>query len=433
MFNREIYEKRVNWITDARFGLFIHWGLYSIPARGEWVQSDEEITKEKYASLIDEFDGRDCQPREWVRLAKEAGMKYAIFTAKHHDGFCLYDTKTTSFNSLNSPSNRDFVREFVDACREFDIHPGLYYSLIDWSHDDFPHFGDRYHPMRNNPDDSNEHRNFEAYLEYMHEQVKELCSQYGKLDLLWFDFSYDDLRDEKWAATKLVKMVRSYQPDILINNRLEVSGEGLGSLATKNPTSYHGDFVSPEKIIPPNGIVDEAGAPMVWESCITMNNNWGYNASDSLFKPTPMLIHKLVECVSKGGNMLLNIGPDANGNVPEQSKRTLKEIGQWMGKNAESIYECGVSNIPIPENGRITQKENILYYHIFQNSIGPFPLIGIDKSKILSIRKLFDGSEVPLSTNWTHSDYPTIAFADLGSNPILPDPIDTVLKIILEK
>lgn len=433
MFNREIYENRIKWFTDARFGLFVHWGLYSILARGEWIRSEEEISREEYAKLVNEFTAKDCEPREWVRLAKEAGMKYAVFTAKHHDGFCLYDTKTTSFNSINSPANRDFVKEFIEACREFDIHPGLYFSIIDWSHDDFPHYGDRYHPMRNNQEYDNTNRDFSRYLEYMHSQVEELCTQYGKLDLLWFDFSYDDMRGDKWNATKLIEMVRKYQPDIIIDNRLEVSGEGLGSLATGNPTPYHGDFVSPEKIIPPNGVVDSMGDPMVWESCVTMNNNWGYNATDKFFKPSSMLVQKLVECVSKGGNMILNIGPDAKGCVPDESKKILEDIGNWMRRNAESIYGCGRSTIEKPETGRITQKENVLYYHIFQNSLGPLPLVGIDKNRIVHIRRLADGSEVPISTSWTHSDYPDIAFADLGPDPILPDTIDTVLKITLDK
>ena len=171
----------------------------------------------------------------------------------------------------------------------------------------------------------------------MHNQVREICTNYGKLDVLWFDFSYDTLRGEAWKATELINMVRKLQPDVIIDNRLEVSGEGYGSLAAGNPTPYHGDFVSPEQMIPPNGIQDVNGNDIAWESCVTMNNHWGYCANDHFFKPAPMLIKKLVECVSKGGNLLLNVGPDARGNIPEESIERLAEIGKWMKKNGESI------------------------------------------------------------------------------------------------
>lgn len=431
-FSREEYERRMAWYTEARFGMFIHWGLYAIPARGEWVRSVERISSDVYDRYADEFDPKHCDIRQWVRTAKNAGMKYAILTAKHHDGFCLFDTAYTDFKSTNTAAGRDFVREFVDACREYGLRVGLYFSIIDWRHPDFPHYGDKNHPMRSDPAYSNENRDFDRYLEFMHGQVRELCTNYGKLDILWFDFSYDHLRGEAWKATKLIEMVRSLQPDVIIDNRLEVSGEGFGSLAECKPTPYHGDFVSPEQIIPPHGLQDAQGAPLIWESCVTMNNHWGYHATDRYFKPASMLIRKLVECVSKGGNMLLNVGPDAQGRIPEESLEILAQIGAWMEKNSESIYGCGVSGLDKPEYGRITRKGNKLYIHIFDNTLGPLPLFGIDKDCIGSIRRLADGSEVPISTSWVHSDYPELAFADLGPNPVLPDPVDTVLEVRLK-
>lgn len=431
MFNKEEYLKRVEWFTQARFGMFIHWGLYSIPSRGEWLRSDERILKEDYMHYFEEFNPQACNPAEWVRAAKQAGMQYVVLTAKHHDGFCLFDTQTTDFKSTNTPAGRDFVREFVDACHTEGIRAGLYFSIIDWYHNDFPHFSDMHHPMRGNPDYPDEGRDFDRYLDYMHLQVKELCSNYGKLDLLWFDFSYGPMRGEKWRATELMQMVRQLQPGILIDNRLEVSGEGFGSLADGNPTPYHGDFVSPEQIIPPNGLRDVNGDPLVWEACVTMNNHWGYFANDPFFKPAPMLLQKLVECVSKGGNLLLNIGPDANGCIPPASTDILNKIGAWINKNSKSIYGCGMSTLAKPEYGRITQNGKYLYFHVFQNSVGPLPLFGVPKDEIVSIRKLCDGTEVPLSTSWTHSDYPDIAFADLGPNPVLPDETDTVLEVRL--
>ena len=431
-FSREAYQRRTAWYTQARFGLFLHWGLYAIPARGEWVRSYENIPADVYDQYAKEFNPRDCDMHAWMEAARDAGMKYAVLTAKHHHGFCLYDSAYTDFKSTNTPAGRDFVREFLDAARDCGLRAGLYFSLIDWRHPDFPHYGDRYHPMRDNPAYGNENRNFDRYLEYLHNQVRELCTNYGKLDLLWFDFSYDHLRGEAWKATELMEMVRSLQPDVIIDNRLEVSGEGFGSLAACEPTPFHGDFVSPEQIIPPRGLVDAHGDPLVWECNCTMNNHWGYCATDHFYKPAPMLIKKLVECVSKGGNLLLNVGPDAEGRFPKESQAILKEIGAWMKENGESIYGCGPAGIEKPDYGRVTRKGNSLFFHLFENTIGPVPLFGVEKEHIDCIRRLADGSEVPLSTSWVHSDYPDLAFADLGPDPVLPDATDTVLEVRLK-
>ena len=415
-FNREEYEKRMQWFVNARFGMFIHWGLYAIPARGEWVRSFEEIPKEDYMKYFDEFDPVDYDPKKWAKAAKEAGMQYVVLTAKHHDGFCLFDSKYTDFKSTNTKCGRDLVAEFVEAVRGEGLKVGLYFTLLDWYHDDYPHYGDRNHPMRNNPAYKNDNRDFSRYVDYMHNQIREICTNYGKLDLLWFDFN----------------MVRELQPGVIIDNRLEASGVGYGSMATGNPKPYHGDFVTPEQIIPPEGIKDVNGNDLYWESCVTMNGNWGYHATDNFWKPSQMLIKKLVECVSKGGNLILNVGPDAKGNIPDASQKILSEIGTWMKKNKNSIYACGKAGIPKPDNGRLTRNGNKLYYHLYENTIGPMPLIGIKKDQVKSIRYLATGAEVPISTSWVHTDYPDIVFADLGPNPILPDGVDTVLEVTLK-
>ena len=431
-FDRSAYEARVQWFREARFGMFIHWGLYSIPARGEWVRSDEQMPESEYMPYFDEFNPRDYNPRAWAKAAKEAGMQYVVLTAKHHDGFCLFDSQYTDFKSTNTKLGRDIVRDFVEAVRAEGLRVGLYFTLIDWHHPDYPHYGDRYHPMRNHPECSNENRDFNRYLEYMFNQAREICSNYGKLDLLWFDFSYDHMRGETWKATEFMEMVRSLQPNVIIDNRLEVSGEGFGSLHDCRPTPYHGDFVTPEKFIPPQGILDVEGNPMLWEVCATMNNNWGFNGTDPFYKPASMLIKKLVECVSKGGNMILNVGPDAQGNIPPQSQAILRDIGRWMHDNAESIYGCGRSELPRPEFGRVTQKDKTLYFHMYENTMGPAPLLGLRAEDVAGIRLLSTGHEIPVSTSWVHSDYPDIVFADLGPNPVLPDPVDTVLKVMLK-
>lgn len=432
MFDREVYNKRVEWYKNARFGMFIHWGIYAIPARGEWVRSQEEISVEDYQPFFDEFNPVDYDPRAWARAAKKAGMKYAVLTAKHHDGFCLFDSKLTDYKATNTPAKRDLVREFLDAFRAEGLKVGFYYSLLDWHHPDYPHFGDLHHPMRNNKDYEGKKHDFNKYLEYMHGQVKELCSEYGKIDLMWFDFSYGDLRGEAWKATELVNMIRSYQPDVIIDNRLEVSGEGFGSLASDSPTDYSGDFVSPEQIIPPSGLKDAAGNDLVWEACLTMNNNWGYNSRDKNFKKPETMIKKLVECVSKNGNLLLNVGPDAKGNIPHESIELLNKMGEWMNKNSDSIYSCRNSLLPKPENGRITENGKKRYYHITENGVGATALFGTRREDVKKIRLLSDGTEIAVLDNWIVNNYPDVVFVSLGSSAVLPDETDTVIEVELK-
>ena len=363
-------------------------------------------------------------------------MKYMVFTAKHHDGFCLFDSALTDFKSTNTPCGRDIVREVLDAFRAEGLRVGLYYSLLDWHYPDYPHYGDRYHPLRDDSRERDIPRDFDRYLDYMHGQVRELCTNYGKLDILWFDFSYkgdgQDMTGETWRAAELVHMVRSLQPEVILDNRLEVSGEGFGSLATAVPSDYCGDFVSPEQIIPPQGLRDEEGRELLWEACVTMNDHWGYCSSDKNYKSAATLIRRLVECVSKNGNLLLNVGPDARGNIPAEAMDILSQIGSWMGANGESIWGCGGSGLPKPENGRITRRGDVLYYHILEDALGCIPLYGIPKDKVKSVRLLADGSERKLQADWITGNYPDMAFVKISAAAGLPDETDTVLKICLE-
>lgn len=431
--NQEI-KNRTKWFTHDRFGMFIHWGLYAIPARGEWVMSHEEIPLDEYKKYFDLFDPVDCDPKQWVKAAKNAGMKYVVLTAKHHDGFCLFDSAYTDYKITNTKAGRDIVKEFVDACHEEDIKAGLYFSIIDWSHPDFPKYGDRQHPQRNDVTYKDEQIDFERYLEFMHNQVREIVSNYGKIDLLWFDFSYDDMCGEKWRATDLVNMVRKYQPDVIMDNRLEGNGDNHGSLITGNPTVFSGDFVSPEQILPPEGVVDHMGNPVPWELCCTMNNHWGYCNFDHLFKPASMLIRKLVECVSKGGNMIVNVGPDARGNIPKESLAILEEIGEWMKLNSDSIYGCGKSELPKPEWGRYTQKNDVIYAHVYETPLGALPLTGVGPKELDKVYYLANGSEMKRGEAWNTALYTDVSFVSFGDDPVLtyplPDERDTVLKII---
>jgi alpha-L-fucosidase len=414
--------------------MFIHWGLYAIPARGEWVRSTERLSIEDYQPYFDEFNPVRYNPREWAKKAKAAGMKYAVLTAKHHDGFCLFDSKLTDYKATNTKAGRDLVREFVDAFREEGLKVGLYFSLIDWYHPDYPAFGDRIHPMRDDEAFRRDPATFDRYLDYMHGQVRELLTNYGKLDLMWFDYSYDEMIGEKWRATELMETIRSLQPHIIVDNRLDASGEEGGSIYSKEPSFYSGDFASPEQIIPPSGVVDDNGNSIPWEACITLNNNWGYAAADKTYKTAKTVIRKLVECVSKNGNLLLNVGPDAQGEIPPESLRILEEVGHWMRQNGDSIYGCGQAELPKPEWGRYTRNGNKLYAHLFEESIGPVNLAGL-AGKIKHARLLADGSEVFVSRPWNAAMYPDDAYFNFArpehfTYP-LPDERDTVVEIVL--
>lgn len=417
---------RAKSLMHNRFGLFIHWGLYAIPARGEWVRSIERISNEQYQPFFDEFNPSRYDPRSWAKAAKAAGQKYAVLTTKHHDGFCLFDSKLTEYKATNTLAGRDLIREYVDAFREEGISVGFYYSIIDWYHDDYPAYNDRIHPMRGVESFKNKEQDFNRYLDYMHGQVKELLTNYGKIDIIWFDFSYDDMTGEKWRATELIETIRSLQPDIVIDNRLG------GNIMAAEPEVYAGDFYSPEQIIPPRGIVNEVGEPVPWEACITLNNNWGYHAQDKAYKTPRQVVRALVECVSKNGNLLLNVGPDAEGEIPSESLEILSTVGEWMRRNGDSIYGCGIAELDKPEWGRYTQRGNKLYAHVFDRGIGPIYFQGL-KGRIKKARLLADGSELKVETPWMAENYSDVgsgAFINLSGGG-LPDELDTVIELEL--
>ena len=429
--------ERTKWFLNDRFGMFIHWGLYAIPARGEWVRSVEKISTEEYEKFFEEFDPISYEPKLWAKTAKAAGMKYAVLTAKHHDGFCLFDSKLTDYKSTNTKCGRDLVREFLEAFRAEGIKVGLYYSLLDWHHENYPAFGDRIHPMRDNEIFKTKKYELSKYIDYLHGQVRELLTDYGHLDIMWYDFSYDNMTGEIWRATELVEMVRELQPHIILDNRLDASGEYGGTIKSIKPLIYSGDFASPEQIIPPSGIVDEGGTSIPWEACITLNNNWGYSSTDKVYKSPKLVIRKLVECVSKNGNMLLNVGPNAKGEIPEETLNILAEIGKWLKDNGQSVYGCEASDFPKPEWGRYTQnkKTGKLYAHIFEENIGPINLQGL-ANKVKQIRLLSDCSEILVSKPWNTAEYPHDLFFNFGtpehSTYPLPDEKDTVIELELD-
>ena len=422
-------QERTEWFRDARFGMFIHWGVYAIPARGEWVRTQEKISMEDYQQYVDNFNPEDYDPAEWARIAKQAGMKYAVITAKHHDGFCLFDSKYTDYKATNTPAARDLIREFADAFRAEGIKVGFYYSLIDWHHPDYPNVGN--HPMAGNAEWDKKKYDFDNYLTYMHNQVEELLTNYGKVDIMWFDYSFDDYSGEKWKASKLVNMVRELQPGIIIDNRLG------GEMTLEKPEIYAGDFEGPEQVIPYDVVKDEVGRSIPWEACITLNNNWGYSPGGH-YKTAEDVIRTLANCVSKNGNLLLNVGPDARGNTPAESVEVLKEVGEWMALNQASIYNCGPSDLPKPQWGYYTQNGSTLYAHVLHKNIGQYYLKELS-GKVNRATLLRDGSEVFVTGFWLGGEKPFVeendAFMNFGK-PIqhtfpLPDKKNTVVKLEL--
>lgn len=376
-------EEKLNWFKQARFGLFIHWGLYAITARDMWYYSWEEVEKERYEALFDRFDPVDYNPREWAKVAKQAGMKYAVFTTKHHDGFCLWDTKYTDFKVTRTPFGRDILREWVDAFRAEGIRLGFYHSLFDWHH---PHFLIDYnHPQRAMADELNKGRDYTIYLQYLHNQVRELLTEYGKIDIMWFDYSYGPQpgtglpgkSGEDWRACELHDMVKRLQPDIIINNRLELTEQHANDAMRKD--RMYGDFATPEQLIPGEDLAD-GESRLMWETCETIDSSWGYCRGDTTTKPPGQVIRHLVSCTGNNGNLLLNVGPTARGLLPGPAVKTLMEVGKWLRINGESIYGAGHSVYHAEKwcprlEPLFTQRGRSIYIHFPGETLPSYPLV----------------------------------------------------------
>lgn len=414
-------EERTKWFCEVRFGMFIHWGIYSIPSQGEWAKNSKNISEETYQQYFETFNPVRYDPTRWAAIARETGMKYAVLTAKHHDGFCLFDSQLTDYKSTNTPAGRDLVKEYVEAFRAAGLKVGLYYSLLDWHHPEYTL--DAIHPRRNDELFKAQKRDQGKYIQYLHGQVRELLSNYGPLDIMWFDFSFDEKGPEEWGSADLLKMVRSLQPNIIIDSRLDRGHlEGRAS-------PYTGDFMTPEQIIPEEGLKKPSGEAAVWESCLTMNDNWGYTRDDKNFTTTTKVIRMLVECVSKGGNLLLNVGPTAKGEVQPECLRMLSGVGEWMRLNSDSIYGCDRVNLPKPQWGRWTGRGNTLYAHVFDPPAGLIVLPGW-LGKVRYARLLSDGTEISTAKPWMVQHNMQDAFLIMPSKAAF-DPHDTVIEIEL--
>ena len=381
------------WFVHDRFGMFIHFGLYALPARHEWIKTTEKITEEKYDQYFKHFNPDLYDPREWARRAKAAGMKYVVLTTKHHEGFCLFDSQYTDYKATNTPYGKDLVREYVDAFRAEGLHIGFYYSLIDWHHPDFPI--DVIHPRRDdeNAEELNKGRDMKRYAEYMRNQVTELLTNYGKIDILWFDFSYSDRRPEQkdwmegkgkdqWEAEKLLETARKLQPHIIIDNRSEIEQ----------------DLWTPEQFQPMEWVKHEkTGELVTWEACQTFSGSWGYYRDEMTWKSPEMLIDMLINTVCIGGNLLMNVGPTARGYLDYRAENALKVYADWMKYNSRSIYGCTMAEpeFTAPRGCRLTQSDDgkRLYIHLMEY---PFAYLEMHNlaGKIDYAQFLHDASEI---------------------------------------
>jgi alpha-L-fucosidase len=387
-------EQAQRWFQQARFGMFIHWGLYALLERHEWTMYQEDIPAEEYRPLADRFDPQHYDPEEWVALAEDAGVRYLVLTSRHHEGFCLWDSKVSDFTTPKTAARRDLLAEFAAACQKRGMPYGFYYSLLDWR---LPAYWKG--PQRD-PEGWAELR------EYVHAQVEELCTDYGELAVLWYDGGWP-YTAEDWGSAELNARVRTWQPNILINDR---------SLLPE-------DFSTPEQHVTP------AEPGRLWESCMTMNTTWGYSTIDREWKTSRQLIHFLVTAAAGGGNYLLNVGPDPEGRIPFECVERLRAMGRWMDVYGESIYgseRVEPRPVRIGSVGRMhTVKGNTLYLHCWRWT-GREAVLGGMSGTLQSARLLDGGVPVDFEQRghrvWLR-DLPQYA----------PDPVDTVIALEFDR
>jgi alpha-L-fucosidase len=422
----ETKDQRLKWFREARFGLFIHWGLYSAAGGSwngkvypqhyaEWIETWANVPSKEYSeTLKPKFTAAKFKPEAWAALAKEAGMKYMVITSRHHEGFSIFNSKAPY--SLNnpvtggtniSPKGRDLYGETVAAFKKAGLKTGAYYSLLDWQHPD------SYHTFQNNPRVPGTKPNHEVYKNYLYDQVKELAQNYGKMDVLWLDFSGKDTQGETWGTKRILTDLIKWQPGIIVNNRF---WEGL--------ENKNGDIGTPEKYVPPAGLPG-----MDWEVSHTMNESYGYSAHDQNWKSYDKMMNLFLETVSKGGNFLLNIGPDGEGQIPEQGVKILKEIGAWMKVNNEAVYGTTASPFPSLDWGYATQKPGKLYLEVFNppvNGVLDVPLSsGISKAYILGnkgkallVKTAANGKTIQLPADFS-GPKPMVIVAEIKGLPVV--------------
>ncbi len=432
-----------SWFMNDRFGMFIHFGLYSMGARVEWFKSYECVSEEHYQKYFDHFNPDLFDPKDWAKKAKAAGMKYVVLTTKHHEGFCLFDSKYTDYKVTNTAYGKDLVREFVDAFRAEGIHIGFYYSLIDWHHPEFPI--DCHHPRRHDADaeEQDKGRDMSKYCEYMRNQVTELLTNYGKIDILWFDFSYPDpikidlLKNEvkpwmqykggkdapEWEAEALIETARKLQPNVIIDNR----------------TGLDQDIWTPEQRQPLEWVTDpKTGELLPWEACHTFSGSWSYAREERSWKSPKMLIEILVNTVSIGGNVIMNVGPTSRGLFDKRANAALEVYAEWMKYHSRSVYGCTMAEpeFKAPRGTRLTQSADgkRLYIHLVEYPFAylemEFPPGVVDYAQFLN-----DGSEVFFSEGCmehmgTIEEKPGLVVFNIPT--VQPDAVVPVIEVFLK-
>jgi alpha-L-fucosidase len=375
--------RRMKWWHAAKFGMFIHWGLYSILGRHEWAMENEGSPVLEYMQLAKQFQPKPNAARAWAKLARQAGMKYMVLTSKHHEGFCNFDTRLTDYCATKQGPGRDLLKEYAEAARSEGLRFGFYYSLMDWHHPD---------GARCATDEAARRR----FVDYTHGLIRELMTHYGKVDVLWYDVAWP-LDAKGWESENMNKIVFGLQPDIIVNNRNRLPG----------------DFSTPEQRIQ----AEQAGR--AWETCMTMNDSWGYQHADDDWKSPQTIVRNLATCAQGGGNYLLNIGPKADGSIPEESVRILTAVGKWMDKHGEAIYESERCKVTRSALARFTRKGNTLYIHVYFWPGSSVALGGL-RTKVKSARILTTGQNV----NFQQDDF-RVQFTGLPEKA--PDDLATVI------
>ena len=418
-----------SWFTHDRFGMFIHWGLYAQAARHEWVKNVERITDEDYQRYFDHFNPDLFEPRQWAKAAHQAGMKYLVITSKHHEGFCLWDSQYTDYKATKTPYGKDLLKQVVEAYREEGLRVGFYYSLIDWHHPHFPIDG--VHPYRDDPRaaELNQGRDITIYAEYMRNQVGELLTQFGTIDNLWLDFSYPNQvykgmpgkGRKDWESEKLYKLIRELAPHIILNNRMDYD-------------DFAPDIHTPEQFQPTEWVKVD-GKPVVWETCQTFSGSWGYHRDEATWKSAEQLIQMLINTVSCGGNLLMNVGPTARGSFDGRALKALQVYADWMRLHSRAIYGCTQSDFTPPSDVRYTQNGKRLYAHLYAWPFRHLLLPGL-AGRVEYAQLLNDASEVTfkeagMDRTWDENELP--AGSVVLSLPVVkPEVVVPVIEIFLK-
>ena len=402
----EAKEKRMQWFADAKLGIFIHWGIYAVNGIDEsWSFYNGYISYPDYMKQLNGFTASKYNPEQWAKLIKESGARYAVLTAKHHDGVALWNTALSDLNVVKkTPAGRDLVKPFCDALRKEGIKVGLYFSHLDWSNPDYPNFTGK--EKRYTKDSVR----WESFLKFQRGQIKELALNY-KPDLFWFDGDWD-FSAEQWKAKETRELINSWLPDVIVNSRI----------------NGYGDYDTPEQ-----GVPIKAPKSKWWELCMTTNDSWGYQGNDKNYKTPNQIIRIFVDCISMGGNLLLDIGPKPDGTIPDEQVNILKELGRWTGKHKEAIYGtiAGIPKDYFYGPSALSRDKTILYLYLDSDPKGPVLIKGL-KNKVNRVWVVGNGTKletkVMMKAYW--STTPGLLYIDVPKDVL--DAQVTVLAVLLD-